>query len=358
MKAETEVRMILVNQIVPSPFQPRASFAKESLEELAASIKESSLVQPILVRRKADGFEIIAGERRWRAYKLGGFNTIPAIIRDIDDIEARELSLIENWHREDLTDPEKEKMVYSLWTNGKKSRRYRSIADLAKKFGVSGITIGNMIRSWEDKEIKGYPRKTPTFVMKETRGLEEEVRKDLISKIDRGDVRKETYAVREYVHTLKEAPKPVQKAILKPKSRITPRVAKKMKKLPEEKQVSAIKQIESLRLEEDEAISHVEAMKVEVPLPPPEEIVAVRQRYEDLQKDIKARLQTPEAMERGERFRNWTSHIAVAGALESLSCPICQSKELGWICHTLKIQHALEMAEKKYKEDLRKRERA
>lgn len=360
MKAETEVRMISVDKVIPSPFQPRESFQKESLEELGSSMRESGLVQPILVRRMGDNFQIVAGERRWRASKLAGLKMIPAIIRDIGDIEARELSLIENWHREDLADAEREKMVYSLWVEGKKSGRYLSPKDMARKFGVSRTLIDGFIKSWEDKKAKGYPLETPTFVMRETRGLEEEVRKEFVSKIQRGDVRKETLTVREYVRVLKESPKPVQKAILKPKSRITPIVAKKVLKLPKKSQTDAINQIESLRLEEDEAISHIEALKIEVPLPPPEELEKIRERYEQLQKEFKAKLATPEARERGELFRNWTSHIAVAGILDSISCPICKSKQLGWICHELTIQDALAQAEKKYKRRIpnKKRERS
>ena len=137
------------------------------------------------------------------------------------------------------------------------------------------------------------------------------------------------------------ARKPVQKAILKPKSKITPSVASRILELPEKKQVGAIKQIESLRLEEDEAVSDIEAMKVEVALPPPEELDKVRVRYQELQKDIKAKLETPEAIERCELFRNWTSHIAIAGILDSTSCPVCKSKQLGWIRHSLVIGEAL-----------------
>jgi len=353
MEARTEVRMIPVDKVIPSPFQPRESFPKESLEELSSSIKESGLVQPILVRKKGSNFQIVAGERRWRAYQLGGLKLIPAIIRDVDDLEARELSLIENWHREDLTDAEREKMVYSLWVEGKKSGRYLQIEDMAKKFGVSRRLIEGFIKSWEDKKAVGYPIETPTFVMRETKGLEKEVRKELISKIERGDVRKETYAVREYVNVLKEAPKPIQKAILKPKSRVTPTVAKRVLKLPEERQIEAIKQIEALRLEEEEAISHIEAMRVEVPLPPPEELEKIRERYEELQKEIKAKLETPEAKERGELFRNWSGHIAIAGIIDSISCPICRSKQLGWMCHKMTIQDALEEAEKEYQKNVK-----
>ena len=116
--------MIPTNKIHPSPFQPREMFDKEKLEELAASIKESGLLQPILVRKDGDGYQIIAGERRWRACQFAGMKEIPSVVRDPspDDLETRELSLAENWHRLDLESAETEKFVYQLWRDGSKER--------------------------------------------------------------------------------------------------------------------------------------------------------------------------------------------------------------------------------------------
>ena len=96
------VREIAVGRIRPNPGQPRVQFDEESLDELARSIAERGVLQPILLRPAGDGFEIVAGERRWRAAQRARLHAIPAIVRDIDDSTTAELALIENIQREDL----------------------------------------------------------------------------------------------------------------------------------------------------------------------------------------------------------------------------------------------------------------
>lgn len=92
-----------VDQIVPNTFQPRAHFDEETLSSLAASIRELGVLQPILVRAKDDGeYELIAGERRWRAAKRAGLRTIPALVRTVTDVSSLEQALVENLHRQDL----------------------------------------------------------------------------------------------------------------------------------------------------------------------------------------------------------------------------------------------------------------
>ena len=96
------VREIEVGRIRPNPNQPRMHFSEESIDELADSIAERGVLQPILLRPHGDGYEIIAGERRWRAAQRARLHAIPAIVRDIDDASAAEIALIENIQREDL----------------------------------------------------------------------------------------------------------------------------------------------------------------------------------------------------------------------------------------------------------------
>jgi ParB family chromosome partitioning protein len=96
------VREIEIARIQPNPNQPRVQFSEESIEELAESIAERGVLQPILLRPIEDGFQIIAGERRWRAAQKARLHTIPAIVRDIDEAAMAELALIENIQREDL----------------------------------------------------------------------------------------------------------------------------------------------------------------------------------------------------------------------------------------------------------------
>lgn len=96
------VRMVRTSRVEPDRNQPRKSFDKEKLQELADSIKAKGLLEPIIVRKTGDHFEIIAGERRWRACRLAELNEIPVIVKDYSDLERVEISLIENIQREDL----------------------------------------------------------------------------------------------------------------------------------------------------------------------------------------------------------------------------------------------------------------
>ena len=92
-----------VNLLFPSPFQPRKDFDEEALNALVESVKEKGVLQPLLVRKKNGRFEIIAGERRWRASKLAGLQTVPVIVKDMDDKEVLEVALVENLLRENLS---------------------------------------------------------------------------------------------------------------------------------------------------------------------------------------------------------------------------------------------------------------
>jgi ParB family transcriptional regulator, chromosome partitioning protein len=96
------VREIEIGRIRPNPEQPRIQFKEEAIDELADSIAERGVLQPILLRPHGDGFEIVAGERRWRAAQRARLHTVPAIVREIDDGTAAEIALIENVQREDL----------------------------------------------------------------------------------------------------------------------------------------------------------------------------------------------------------------------------------------------------------------
>ena len=107
-------RQLPVGDIGPNPFQPRTRFDDAALKELSASIKASGVLQPVLVRRHADSYQLVAGERRLRAALLAGLEQIPAIIRDVDDREMMELALIENIQREDLNPIDEAKAFKAL----------------------------------------------------------------------------------------------------------------------------------------------------------------------------------------------------------------------------------------------------
>ncbi|MGE5509415.1 MAG: ParB/RepB/Spo0J family partition protein [Chitinophagales bacterium] len=97
-----EVRQLGLDEITPGVYQPRRGFDPERLAELAESIKQHGIVQPLLVRPKGAGYELVAGERRWRAAKLAGLREVPVIVRSLDDAETMKVALVENLQREDL----------------------------------------------------------------------------------------------------------------------------------------------------------------------------------------------------------------------------------------------------------------
>jgi ParB family chromosome partitioning protein len=137
-----DVQRVRIEHIVPNRYQPRHIFAPEELAELAASIKESGVLQPIIVRRKGDGiYELIAGERRWRASKEAGLETIPVVIRNCSDQESLLLALVENLQREDLN-PMETARAYSRMMN-----EFGLTQDaIAVKVGRDRSSVANFVR--------------------------------------------------------------------------------------------------------------------------------------------------------------------------------------------------------------------
>lgn len=130
-----------VHSIKPNPFQPRQQFSNEELEALAESIKMHGLLQPVLVRPKEEGYELVAGERRWRAAQLAGLTEIPAIVRHCSDDELLALALIENLQREDLN-PLDEAQAYKVLME-KFGLTQEAIAE---RVGKSRTAIANTVR--------------------------------------------------------------------------------------------------------------------------------------------------------------------------------------------------------------------
>ncbi len=138
----SDVQHIRITDIVPNRYQPRHHFAPGELAELAASIKESGILQPIMVRRKGDGiFELIAGERRWRASKEAGLETIQAVVRNCSDQESLLIALVENIQREDLN-PMETARAYSRMMS-----EFGLTQDaIAHKVGCDRSSVANAVR--------------------------------------------------------------------------------------------------------------------------------------------------------------------------------------------------------------------
>lgn len=139
--AQTNDTTIAIEMIEPNPDQPRTHFNETELEELADSIKEHGILQPLILREKGDKYEIIAGERRYQAAKIAGLTEVPAIIRDVDDETMLELALIENLQRTDLNPIEEAKGYKQL-----KDASGMTQEELAKTVSKSRSSITNSLR--------------------------------------------------------------------------------------------------------------------------------------------------------------------------------------------------------------------
>lgn len=137
-----ELRAVPIDLIAPNPHQPRRQFEEEALVALSESLKARGVLQPVLVRPLADGrFELIAGERRWRAAGIAGLNEIPAIVRHHDDAASLELAVIENMAREDLNPVEEARACAALVEELNLTRE-----DVGRRVGRSRVAVSNLIR--------------------------------------------------------------------------------------------------------------------------------------------------------------------------------------------------------------------
>ena len=141
---------IPIDEIIPNRFQPRLQFDDRGLEELASSIKQHGIIQPLVLRRVNDKYEIIAGERRYKAATMAGLTTVPAVIANIDDNKSAEVAIVENVQRRDLSPIEEARSYKNLLDKG-----YLTQAELAKRMGLSQSAIANKLRLLNlDEEVQ------------------------------------------------------------------------------------------------------------------------------------------------------------------------------------------------------------
>lgn len=140
-KDEKNIQEIDIDEIKPNERQPRKAFDEEKIKELASSIKEHGIIQPVILRKIKSGYELVAGERRWRAARLAGVKKIPAVVKDLTDAEVMQIALIENLQREDLT-PLEEAMAYKRLME----EFGMTQEELASRIGKSRSQIANMVR--------------------------------------------------------------------------------------------------------------------------------------------------------------------------------------------------------------------
>lgn len=150
MNMEKNIQEVPIEDIIPNRFQPRLNFNEEGINELSESIKQHGIIQPLVVRKLGDKFEIIAGERRYKAATLAGLTKVPVIISDIDDNKSAEVALVENIQRRNLTAIEEAKSYKNLLDRG-----YLTQEQLANKMGVSQSSIANKLRLLNlDEEVQ------------------------------------------------------------------------------------------------------------------------------------------------------------------------------------------------------------
>ena len=138
----SQVSQISVDELTPGQYQPRTKMHKSTLEELSQSIKEQGVLQPLVVRRLASGrFEIVVGERRWRAAQLAGIDSVPAIIRDLNNDETAKIALIENLQREDLNSMDQARGLLRLQREFNLTQE-----ELGSSVGKSRSTVTNLLR--------------------------------------------------------------------------------------------------------------------------------------------------------------------------------------------------------------------
>lgn len=132
---------IALSSIRPNVYQPRSRFASDELQSLTESIRREGVLMPILLRPKGDGYELIAGERRWRAAQAAGLREIPAVVRDVDDLQALELAIIENEQRDDLTAIESARAYHKMIEEFGCTQQ-----QVAERIGVSRVQVSNLVR--------------------------------------------------------------------------------------------------------------------------------------------------------------------------------------------------------------------
>ncbi|MDS0527926.1 nucleoid occlusion protein [Clostridium sp. SHJSY1] len=136
-----EIIMVKIDDIIPNMYQPRKYFKEEALMELSQSIKEHGIIQPLTVRKRGEIFELVAGERRWRASRLAGLFEVPCAVVDISDTKSAQIALLENLQREDLNFVEEAEAYYNLIQDHNFTQE-----EIATKMGKKQSTIANKLR--------------------------------------------------------------------------------------------------------------------------------------------------------------------------------------------------------------------
>ena len=141
IQSNPDYRELSIDEIDPNPDQPRKRFTERELQELAETIKSIGLIEPVVVRPRGDRYQLISGERRWRACRMAGYKKIPAVLKQVNDLQALEMGIVENIQREELTAIEEAK-AYEYWMKESGLKP----GEIADRVGKDRTTITNLIR--------------------------------------------------------------------------------------------------------------------------------------------------------------------------------------------------------------------
>ncbi|MBW1604836.1 ParB/RepB/Spo0J family partition protein [Lactobacillus sp. Sy-1] len=220
VQSEETVNDIKLTELVPNPYQPRTRFDKEALEDLASSIKKSGVFQPIIVRKAKNGqYEILAGERRFRASEIANKSSIPAIIRNVTDEEMMEIAILENLQREDLTAIEEADAYNTLMVNLNLTQ-----AQVASRMGKSRSYVANYLR------LLGLPNEVKTMVQKKQLSMGQA--RALLSVSDKTELRKLAKRVYDQTMTVRQINKEIEEMGNNKRAKKTKKSGKEAHKSP------------------------------------------------------------------------------------------------------------------------------
>ena len=297
-EARLEIRMLRLDEIRPNPFQPRESFPKEEIQQLANTIKEVGLLQPITVRKKGKTYQIISGERRWRAYQFAGLEEIPAIVKDVTDSQLMIESLIENVHRKDLEPLEKARGLAEIY----RLERFEPSEVALQLSMIEDVIIGRVKRelSEEEKKIKrvanmvGLSYDYQYKLLRQLRLTPEEQKRvselkigyeetSSIATIERAEVRRKVIEIAPELRRaeimkisklVKKAPEPVVEAVLE--REVTPEVAEEIAKIEKSEIMEQALEIAKKGVYTVEGIKTRIAQLMKPPIELPEESINVQ----------------------------------------------------------------------------------
>lgn len=239
-----EIRGIPVGELHIDPMNVRSD--PEVTKEFIDNLKSMDVIQPLIARPDEDGYGVVVGSRRYVGGAKAGFDTLPCEIRDVDDNKARELSLVENWFRKDLTKGDAEKSVYEAYKAGLEKGIYKSKMDMAKKTGITRKVIYEIVNRIEDeKELELVPTIKEKLSYKDftlTRSLKDEpkLRKKVLEKRAEKKIRHQDLT--EVSKILKESSEKAREEILS-KDMVSPKQAKTISVMYSEKEEGETKKI-------------------------------------------------------------------------------------------------------------------